>query len=168
MPSSLNATTSSPTWNAERLLLGLLDLIKKSNSIKDFSPQRVSEYLNEPVITFAPGHFGYGGKLTADWGFSFELKHTYTDRARLDLDFIDTTPEHSATATDICQVDFDRISSELERAGFSRSTTYGEHGRIIDDRFDRPGMNIKVVTMGEAPKPPEKARHICVLAITVQ
>ncbi len=124
--------------------------------------------MQRPVTFFAPDHFGYGGKLTPEWSYAFEIRGVNSPNPRLDLDFIDTSPTRSAAATDICQVDFDQFVSALMQDGFNRTSIFGEHGIVVYDRFDRPDLSIKVSSINEASLPPEKAAHSCVQLVTVQ
>lgn len=168
VPPSSNAAYPSQNLTAELLLLRLVDLIKQSRSIQDFTPERVSAVMQQPVTYFTPDRFGYRGSLTRDWRFTLDVRTTDSVTERLDLDFIDRTPNRSASATDICQIDFDRFASEMANAGFSRTTINGEHGIVVYDRFDRPDLSIKVSSIGAAPPPPDGALHICVQLVTIQ
>lgn len=168
VPKSSQATSPSEDLTAELLLARLVDLIKQSRSIQDFTPERVSAAMQQPVTYFTPDRFGYRGLLTRDWRFTLDVRTADTVTERLDLDFIDRTPNRSASATDICQIDFDRFASEMANAGFSRTTINGEHGIVVYDRFDRSDLSIKVSSIGAAPFPPEGALDICVQLVTIQ
>lgn len=163
-----HASSQAENPSAEFLLLRLADLIKQSRSAQDLTPDRVAAVMQRPVRFFAPDHFGYGGTLTPEWGYAFEVRGINAPNPRLDLDFIDTSPERSAAATDICRVDFDQFVSALVQDGFTRTTIFGEHGIVVYDRFDRPDLSIKVSSIGEASLPPEKPRRSCVQLVTVQ
>lgn len=168
MPTSSHTASQSQNPTAEFLLLRLIDLIKQSKSVHDLTPDAVSAVMQQPVTFFTPDRFGYRGLLTADWRFTLDVKTVKSVTERLDLDFIDRTPNRSAPATEICQIDFDRFAAEMAKAGFSRTTINGEHGIVVYDRFDRPNLSIKVSTRGEAAEPPQKAQHSCVQLVTVQ
>jgi hypothetical protein len=168
MASTASDAAAPATFTAEQLLLGLLDLIKATHSASELTVERVSAAMKQPARTFGPGHFGYGGTLTPEWGYGLEVKKAGAPGARLDLDFIDITPGKKALATAICKVDFERFSSELQHAGFSREAVRGEHGRIIYNRFDRPDLSIKVDTLPENNIPSGAAAHPCVRLVTVQ
>lgn len=168
MTTSSHADSQSQNPAAEFLLLRLIDLIKQSKSVQDLTPDRVSAVMQQPVTFFTQDRFGYRGTLTSDWDYTLEIEDNKSNGARLDLEFIDATPGRSASATEICHVDFDEFSSHLERIGFTRTTVHGEHGRVAYDRFDRPELSILVSSIGEARLPPEKARHRCVRLVTVQ
>ena len=163
-----HASSVAESPSAEFLLLRLIDLIKQSKSAQDFTPDRVAAVMQRPVAFFVPDRFGYGGKLTSEWSYAFEIRGINSPHPRLDLDFIDTSPNRSAAATDICKVDFDQFVAALEQDGFARTTIFGEHGVVVYDRFDRPGLSIKVSSIGDASVPPGNARHDCVQLVTVQ
>ncbi|HDS1148482.1 TPA: hypothetical protein QDZ88_003011 [Stenotrophomonas maltophilia] len=160
--------TTPPSLDAGQLLLRLLDLIKTTTSTRDLTAERLSAAMQAPAQTFGPGHFGYGGTLTPEWGYGLELKRAGAADARLDLNFIDTSAGRKASAAAICQIDFNHFASALDAAGFKRQTVRGEHGRVIHERFNRPQLSIKVDTMPENPNATGDATHACVRLVTVQ
>lgn len=166
-PTANDASAPAPL-TAEQLLLGLLDLIKTTRSASELTIERVSAAMKQPALTFGSGHFGYGGKLTPEWGYGFEVKKAGAPGTRLDLNFIDITPGKKASATALCKIDFERFSSELQSAGFTREAVRGEHGRIIYNRFDRPELSVKVDTVLEDSSPSGAKAHPCVRLVTVQ
>lgn len=154
--------------DAGQLLLRLLDLIQATTSASDLTLERVSAALREPARIFTPGHFGYGGALTPEWSYGLEVKQAGTQDARLDLNFIDTGPQQKASATAICQVDFNRFAMALHAAGFARETVRGEHGRTIYHRFERAQLSIKVDTIPEHSAANGQAVQDCVRLVSVQ
>lgn len=168
MASTVSETPVTATFTAEQLLLRLLDLIKSTNSADELTMERVSAAMQQPALTFGPGHFGYGDRLTPEWGFGLEVNKAGAPESFLDLNFIDTTPEKRAGATDICKIDFDQFASELAAAGFIRETVWGEHGRVSYYHFSRPSLSIRVVTIGEDSTPLDKITHDCVRRVTVR
>lgn len=155
-------------FTAEQLLLHVLELIKSTRSASALTMERVSTVMQRPAQSFGPGHFGYGGKVTPEWGYGLDIKKAGSPGARLDLDFIDTTPDQSAPTTEICQIDFDRFSAELTGVGFARETVRGEHGRAVYEQFQGHGLSVIVDRIGDASTPPENAPPACVLHVTVQ
>jgi len=168
MTTPVSETSPPSPLNAEQLLLRLLDLIKATTSTRELTAERVSAAMQAPAQSFGPGHFGYGGALTPEWGYGLEVKQAGAADARLDLNFIDTSSDRKASASQICQVDFSRFASALDAAGFKRETVRGEHGRVIHERFDRPQLSIKVDTMPENPNALGDASRACVRLVTVQ
>ncbi|MBN5142666.1 hypothetical protein JY471_09015 [Stenotrophomonas maltophilia] len=168
MAPAVSETTSPSPLNAEQLLLRLLDLIKATTSTRELTAELLSAAMQAPAQVFGPGHFGYGGTLTPEWGYGLEVQRAGTADARLDLNFMDTSSDRKASAAAICQVDFNHFASALDAAGFKRETVRGEHGRVIYDRFDRPQLSIKVDTMPENPHALGDATHACVRLVTVQ
>ena len=167
-PASSHTTAQADTPTAEFLLLRLIDLIKQSTSVQHLTPDRVSAVMQRPVTFFTPDRFGYRGSLTQHWRFTLDVRTVNSVSERLDLDFIDITPSRSATATGICQIDFNRLASEMANAGFARTTVNGEHGIVVYDRFDRPNLSIKVSTRNAAPTPLETTKQSCVQLLTIQ
>lgn len=153
---------------AGKLMYGLLTLINTSRSIADFTAERLGQAMNAEAKPFGPGHFGYGGKLTEQWAYALEVKQESMQGPRLDLEFMDQSPSKDASATGICEVDFDQVSKDLKAHGFSQEPVYGEHGNIIAYHFDRAGLSVTTVVIGEASNPIEKISHQCVRAMTIQ
>ena len=70
--------------------------------------------------------------------------------------------------TDICQIDFDRFTAELEEMGFTRQRYYGSHGGFMKDWFDRPGMRVEVYPRGERVWTPERdSGRACVQMVLI-
>lgn len=153
---------------AGKLMSGLLALINSSRSIVDFTAERLGNAMDAEVKSFGPGHFGYGGKLTEQWAYALEVMQESMHGPRLDLEFMNQSPSKDASATGICEVDFDQVSRDLQAHGFSQEPAYGEHGNIIAYDFDRPGLSVTTVVIGEASDPIEKISHQCVRAMTIQ
>ncbi len=153
---------------AGKLMLGVLELINSSRSITDFTAGRLSNALNTQAKLFGPGHFGYGGKLTGHWSYALEVKEQSMHGPRLAIEFMDQSPLQDASAAAICEVDFDQVSKDLKANGFSQEPVYGEHGNIIAYHFDRPGLSVTTVIIGEASNPIEKTSHQCVRAMAIQ
>lgn len=167
MASTASDAAAPATFTAKQLLLGLLDLIKATRSASELTVEGVSAAMKQPAQTFGPGHFGYGGTLTPEWGYGLEVKKAGSARTRLDLDFIDTTSNQSAAASGICQIDFDRFASDLQAQGFVRETVRGEHGRVAYEQFQRDSMSVIVDRIGEASTSPQEIAHACVRHVTV-
>jgi hypothetical protein len=154
-------------FGAEAALLKLLELIRGSKSIEDFTPERVSKVMGLQMH-FDGDRFGAAEGLTPDWSYGF-----YVNRAGLDgplflFSFDPRGSNKNPPANAICQFDFDSFAREMQGIGFSHETIYGEHGRLISHRFDRVGFYIQVATEGEAGDPVEKITHECVRTIVIR
>ncbi len=167
MASTASDGAAPATFTAQQLLLGVLDLIKTTHSASELTVERLSAAMRQPAQTFAPGHVGYGGTLTPEWGYGLEVKKSGSARTRLDLDFIDTTSNQSAATTGICKIDFDRFASDLQAQGFVRKTVRGEHGRVAYEQFQRNGMSVIVDRIGETSTSPQEIAHACVRHVTL-
>ena len=138
-----------PRLDAEQVLLRLLELIRSSKSVEDFTQEHMKKIMGVDFPIHAPGRYGFGEQLTSDWWYGMEMRNKVTHGARFSFSF-NSTPGSSPPMTDICQVDFDRFTAELEVMGFARQRYHGEHGRFIMDWFDHPGgMRIEVYPRGE-------------------
>jgi hypothetical protein len=144
-----NSRSFHPKLDAEQVLLRLLELIRSSKSVADFTQEHMKKIMGVDFPAHAPGRYGYGEQLTSDWWYGLEMRNNATHGARFSFSF-SSAPGSSPPMTDICQVDFDRFTAELEAMGFARQRYYGEHGRFIMDWFDHPGgMRIEVYPDGE-------------------
>lgn len=83
-------------------------------------------------------------------------------RTRLDLDFIDTTANQSAPATEICRIDSDRFASGLKAQGFVCESVSGEHGRVAYVQFQRERMRVIVDRIGVPSTSPRHIAQTCV------
>lgn len=166
-----SAPLPQSTRTASELLQGLLELFRTSNSADDFSMEAVSKALRVPMQQFDANTFGAGATLTPEWWWSFEVDHSKKpDRSRLDFSFVVNRSlglNAAPAATDICQMDFDQFTAQLEKLGFKRTPYYVEHGRHMNDDFRKGDMRIQVYLEGEANEPIEKISHKCVKMILV-
>lgn len=152
---------------AEQLLTRLLELIKSSTSIGDFTFAKVQQALGMPLETYERGKWGLRAQLTADWSYSLTAFEKFTLGPRILLDFVDHS-EAPTPMTDICQVDANSFIAELSQAGFSNMVRYGEHGRLLGNDLARGDLIIEIATVGEAGEPTEKVLHRCIKSIMVR
>ena len=129
------APLSQSTRTAAELLQGLLDLFRASKSADDFTMDAVSKALGVPMQRFDANSFGAGATLTPEWDWSLEITvKPNRDAPRLNFAFRPSPTLGSNAApsmTDICQMDFDQFSKNLENMGFKRTPYYAEHGRHL-------------------------------------
>jgi hypothetical protein len=163
-----NEVLPQSKFGAEAALLKLLELIRGSKSIEDFTSERVSEVMGLQMNFDGPDRFGAGETLTQDWTYGFYVDRTGMDGPVFIFSFKPRGSRKDPPATAICQLDFDRFAREMEGMGFSQETIYGEHGRLINHRFYRPGFYIEVITEGEASDPVEKITHACVTIVVIK
>jgi hypothetical protein len=153
--------------SAENVLSKVLDIIRNSRSIEDFTPEKISEVMGVGMTTYDQTRFGAGAALTPDWWYTLEMDSATIRGPQFMFGFHPDNPRKSPPATDICRMDFERFSSELEGMGLKKQTNYGEHGRIVDYKFESPHLLVSVGTEGEDNAPPEKAAHQCVRTVTI-
>ena len=158
------------TLTAEQGLLRLLDLIRSSKSTEDFTPERLNEVMGVRVEYARGGvdRYGAGGQLTEQWSYGFNVEKTAARGPRFEFSFNENVPGSSPQMTDICQIDFDRFTAELEAMGFTRQRYYGSHGSFMKDLFDRPGMRVQVYPRGERGWTPERdSGRVCVQMVLI-
>jgi hypothetical protein len=157
-----------PKLTAEQVLTRLLELIRTTKSIEDFTPEHLSNVIGVEFKNISPGYYGFGEQITAAWFYGMELNEgSSTGRSRFYFSF-NSNPATSPDMTSICQVDFDQFTTALEKMGFKRQRSFGEHGRFMSDLFDRHGMHIEVSPRGEAMEPIDRISHFCVKTILIQ
>lgn len=159
----------SGPFTSGQLLADLLDLIRTTQSISALTIEQLSTAMKQPVRSFGPGKSGFSGNLTPNWSFALVLRNAGEARARVDFEFLDGSPRRDTSATEICSLDLDYVASELRAVGFKRETVYGEHGRVMHDRFDRPGFSIEVDSISEPyATSSDSSPRSCVLALRMQ
>lgn len=165
-----------PKLTAEQALLRMLELIRTSKTIADFTPERLEQVMGVPISPRGDG-YGFYEPLTLQWSHVFFVEEVKAGLSitkphrQFQFLFTPNSPGTSPSMTDICQVDFDKFAIELEVMGFSRGSYYDSppqppseefrlpHGRLMYDYFDRPDMRIEVYPRGESN---ERAAHNCV------
>ena len=153
---------------AEQLLTWLLELIKNSVSVAEFTFARVGQTLGVPLTTYAPGKWGYRARLTPDWSYAINALEDLPDGARFRFSFFDNEGGNSGAMSQICQLDFDDFTGMLRSAGFAKAATYGEHGELVYDAYTRDRLGIEVSPRGEAEGSSDKVLHQCVQSIMVR
>lgn len=165
------AAPVQPRLDAEQVLTRLLELIRSSESIKDFTPAYLSKAMGVEFATYRPGYHAFGEQVTPVWWYSLEmhddLKASGIEGPRFDFSF-GSAPGADPDMTEICQVDFERFKAELESIGFASAPYYVEHGRLMSVGFTRPGLSVEVYPRGEANDPIEKISHKCVWMIQIR
>lgn len=160
-PDSTQAGNSRLT--AEQALTRLLELIRSSNSLDDFTAERVSNAMGVPVkrAEDGSGDYSFYEPSATGWlhGFDFSTKHR-----RFNFSFDPIKAGTSPDPVAICTPDLAQVASELEAAGFTKTPHYdaappsppepfpfsGErpaNGRLLDYTFERrqDGLGIAVV-----------------------
>lgn len=157
--------TDAPTQHTADALLGeLLELIKSSRTISDFTPARLSATLGQSggPIKGDNNRYQAFGRLTDEWSYGFGVNQDRLDGRWFEFRFDRNVAGASPAMTDICRPDFDLFTRQLEQLGFTRESNIVEDGRWMSDFFTRPGMRIEVFPRGEAADPHELVAHKCV------
>ena len=177
----------APKITVEQALTRLLELIRTSKTMYDFTPERVGQVMQVPIEWAKDGsdRFGHGELVTPQWNLGFGVDR---DRGAEFQLFLDPNPPGTyPPMTGICQLDFDRFTGELEAMGFLRSHSYdaiaqmdvarlareaAARGSNFDpgppplmyDYFDRPNMRVEVHLEGESK---ENAQRGCVREVRI-
>lgn len=156
----------SPRLDAEHALSQLLVLLRGAHRIEDIDGAALERAFGVP-FTADEGRLGFGERIARDWWTAMELDPKSPDGPRFEFSFRPDDPSAYPSATPICALDFDRFAAELAAAGFHRETYRGEHGRVINDTFERDALKVSVQTRGENDDGPEKIAHACVKTVLV-
>jgi hypothetical protein len=163
-----------PRLTAEQALTRLLELIHSSRHLDDFTPERLREVMGTEITYAEDGadRYGFGEQITADWSYGFGVDKSAPTGPHFLFDFNPVPPGTSPDMTDICQLDFEKFSAELESMGFIKTPSYGEHGRLMHYTFNRmkDGINemtIQVHLRGRASDSAVEVRHDCVKMLTI-
>jgi hypothetical protein len=162
MPSNAIA----PARDAEPSLRRVLALIRDTARVADLDADRLQRVFGVRFDT-AGGRLGHGERLTPEWSSSYELDPAGPDGPRFEFAFLPEPPGAYPAMTAICALDFDGVAAELVAMGFRHETVRGEHGRIVHERFDRPGLRVIVETRGESDDTPAAIGHACVRTIRI-
>ncbi|WP_267108866.1 hypothetical protein [Xanthomonas sacchari] len=174
------AAPVSPKLSAEQMLSRLLTLLRTSRSVADFTPERLHEVMGVEMdyARDGSGRYGFGEKVSRDWVHGFEVNMKKAD-PRLIFSFDPVVPGASPAMRDLCRVDFDQFTSELEEMGFVRERYYDSppaapnggpkpsHGPWMYDSFERPGMWLQVYPRDESIGSDDAVRHSCVQMVIV-
>lgn len=151
----------------EQALTRLLDLIRTTRSVQDFTPEKLEEAFGLQVWRDGPDKYGFGQQTTQHWAYGGDVHRRTLNGMQFGFSFSSLPPGSSQEMIEVCQLDFDQFRAALETMGFSATPDYGEHSRHLGYIFDRPGMRIKVGIRGEADNPLEKIAHDCVEIVTI-
>lgn len=182
-----DATPLRPTMTAEQVLARLLELIRGSQYLSDFTTERMNQVMGVEFVTYRPGYQAFGEQVTTDWWYSLEKEDDDQYGPQFTLRF---TPgqgkdANSVSMTDVCQLDLDRFSAELEAMGFSKTPHYDsappappppfpghdarpEHGGLMDYTFHRVKDGKGEMTVIVYPEAEQAAsNHLCVRMIQI-
>lgn len=127
-PAESNPPGLTPRESVERLLA----LIRGSSSLGDVTPERLGQAFGVQVDASGEA-YGFGGEVAPGWARNVDYSAKYR---RLRFSFDPLRAGDDADMQGVCY-EFDRLSSELEGMGFSRQEQRGEHGRLVQYRFER-------------------------------
>lgn len=153
---------------AKEALQRLLGLLGKSNSINDFTPGFIGNGMGVKVTIVDQDTYGYGARLSKDWGWGISRQNSRATGPRIDFGF-SSHPGTDPEATEICEIDYIEFTSALEAAGFARKENRGEHGILVSEYFDRPHLHVQVLAQAEHRQTQDGIRNrSCVKTVVIQ
>ncbi|BDU20080.1 hypothetical protein [Dyella sp. GSA-30] len=168
MTTPVKSDPAQSTITAKEALQRLLGLLRESKSIKDFTPDFIGKGMGVNVTVVDQDTYGYGAKLSKDWGWGISRQNSHVTGPRIDFGF-SSDPGSNPAATEICDIDYIKFTSELEAIGFSRKENRGEHGRVVSENFDRPHLHVQVLAQAEHPQTQDGATNrSCVKTVIIQ
>jgi hypothetical protein len=186
-----NAPSSIETKiTAEQALRRLLALIGSSQSITEWTPERLGQAMGVPIIWANNGanRYGFGAPLTPQWDIGFGINHRWINKKEWPLfEFIfnPNPPGTSPSMIDICQFDYGDFAAGLNAIGFEHHPFYDSppplpsmgrsepmYGPLMYVHFYRPnggsGMNIQVYPRGvELQARDRENERVCVKMILI-
>lgn len=158
------APTASPKLDAAQALQRVLDLIGDSHALTDLTPARIGQVMGVTMERARDGsaRYGFGEALDAQWTYGIGLDATAPEATKFEFSFNPT--RSGAPMTPICQMDYDAFTARLEALGFTRTPYSAEHGRLVKEWFDKPGLRVSVYPQGETA---QAAAHRCVRMVTI-
>lgn len=155
------------------MMNGLIKLIESSRSISDFTPERLAFYLKTTIRHGDANNYGSLEEITDQWLLAVAVNLGSANGPRFELYFQDVPLNSSPPMTRICNPDFERFTSSLEKSGFSRDKYYGLHGSLgwdsfSDNRTSGRKLTIEVYPLGEADEPADLIGHLCIKRIVIQ
>lgn len=186
-PMTRESSAVRPRLTAEQALLRLLEIVRTSGTIADLTPERLEQVMEVPISPLGRGH-GHFEQITPYWSYRLSLTHSHRiSPPNFDITFWPARGIDSPPMTDICQIDYDQFTAELETMGFTRKPYYDPIAQmdgarasqeaaalgvpldpgpppLMYDEFIRPGMRIEVAPRGESN---EKVSHDCIRSVTI-
>jgi hypothetical protein len=162
-----NEASAAPKLSAERALTGLLDLLRDSRSLADFTQLRMEAMLGVPFERASDGQdrIGFGEQVTPDWVHGFELDRSSMHGPMFDYSLHPVVPGAHPDMTAVCGIDFDAFAAAMRAMGFTDSLYRAEHGRLMHMRFVRDGLVVTAMPRGESDA---KANHLCLWMVRIQ
>lgn len=159
----MSSEQNTPAGSSQPLT-GMLSLIGKLNGLAELTPERIGESMNLNMTQAKDGthRFGAGGALNSDWNYGVTLDKALAGNPRLEFSFNPNNP--GAKLSPICQPDYEEFAQSLQSLGFKREPYRAEHGRLIKEFFDKPGLRVSVYPEGEGN---DSAARTCVRMITI-
>lgn len=168
MTTPVKSDPAQSAITAKEALQRLLGLLRESQSIKDFTPDFIGKGMGVDVTVVDQDTYGYGAKLSKDWGWGISRQNSRVTGPRIDFGF-SADPGSNPEATEICEIDYIKFTSELEAIGFSRKENRGEHGMVVSEHFDRPNLHVQVLAQAEHPQTQDGVTNrACVKTVIIQ
>lgn len=167
MPMEERSSTLQPKLSAEAVLGKILELIRGSKSVREFTAERLTAVTGLPM-NFDGARYGAGETLTPEWRYGFYVNPDAMNGPLFMFDFDPVDSNATPPATPICKPDFDAFARELEGMGFEQKVRYGEHNRIVAYDFYRDTMWVSVSVQGIADETTGRISNLCVRHITIR
>jgi hypothetical protein len=161
------APIPAPKLDAQAALSKVLELIRTSKGIDDFTAERISAVTGLEMIPDGPDGFGASEQLDADWFYYFAMDRKTVSGPQFIFEFKPANPGKLPSAASICSMDFTGFSSEMERIGFAPGIRYGEHGMILSHQFDSDRMLVDVYTQALARQGPTGPTGECIRMVII-
>lgn len=161
------STAAPPKLDAEAVLSRILELVRSSKGIGDFTAERISQVTGLKMTFTGSNRFGAGEQVDDEWRYSIEMDKETVNGPQFMFSFDPVVNGQSPPSTGICKLDLAKFSSEMERLGFTPQTNYGEHGMIVSHGFDSDHMFVSVTTQGAGTRPSDGLTRECIRMVII-
>ncbi|WP_373745684.1 hypothetical protein [Neisseria dentiae] len=151
---TMSNTEINPKLTPKELLTKLLTLLKKAESVDDFTPQRLEQVFGVPIVTDEEdsSSYGFGERVTKDWNYSFSVNTNPLLRNKQFLLSFDWQGDKSIAhpeMTAVCGMKFDEFVEKAEAIGFSAKPIYVKGNIFRGGDLSNGRLRIQIRTAAE-------------------
>lgn len=152
---TMSNTEINPKLTPKQLLTKLLILLEISESVDDFTPERLEEVFGVPVVMDKEekDSYSFHEMVTKNWSNSISVNTNVSGIRQLILSF-DWQGDNSIIhpeMTEVCQMKFDEFIQKAEAIGFSAKPVYAKGNVFRGGALSNGKLRIRIRTAAEHP-----------------